>query len=237
VTPRAVAIVTLGCVTGLAHADPGKPAEPAKPAAAPARAEPGDTTPLVTEREEIDPAVIAATDANLESIENRQGFTFAASIGGGTQIGFGIPDSVGRGGAFALRLGHVAGLRTVATFELDVSGALHHLPPDAMGHVDPIHINTDINILGGIQRYAGESLWLRGAAGVGLYFAQNIQLNPPPMPRGDLRLVGPTGLFGIGVDLFRIKSSVIGVEASASAMINSKGLLFASGARIGVSFD
>jgi hypothetical protein len=54
---------------------------------------------------------------------------------------------------------------------------------------------------------------------------------------GDVILAGPAVLGGVGVDLARFKSVVLDLELETSAMINSDGVLMASGAHLGLSFD
>jgi len=196
----------------LAHADAPKP-----PAA------PSDGAP--------DPAVQDAADANLESTENRRGLTFAGSIGGGLILGFGIKDSIGRGGSVSLRLGHVATRHTVITFELGVTAALHK-PPGMMSSTET---NTDTNLLAGALHYVNPSLWLRLGGGVGVYQGRQVALSSGGI--GNVTLVGPAVLGGAGVDLLRLKFAVVGIEVRTSAMVNRDGVLVASGLNLGLSFD
>jgi hypothetical protein len=204
--------VALLSVAPLAHAEATRP----PPA-------PADEPP--------DPAVQEAADANLESTENRQGLTFSASFGGGLIVGFGINDSVGRGPSVSLRLGHVATRTTVITFELDVTTALHK-PPGMDSTTQP---NTNTNLLAGALHYVGPSLWLRFAGGLGVYDGRQVTLSNGQI--GDTTLVGPAVLGGVGVDLARFKSAVLGLEVGTSAMINRDGLLVASGLNLGLAFD
>lgn len=174
-----------------------------------------------------DQAAVEAGDANLESTANRQGFTFAGSIGGGLTVGFGIDDSVGRGGSVSLRLGHVATPSTVITFELGFTAVLHRPTTNAA-----IATNTNTTLLAGGLHYVNPSLWVRGGAGLGIYQGRDINL-----AGDDVSLVGPAVLFGVGLDLARFKSAVIDLEVATSATINRDGLLIASGAGLGLSFD
>jgi hypothetical protein len=208
---RAAVLVALSAAGSLAHADAAKPTTA-----------PTDATP--------DPAVADAADANLESTEDRRGLTFAGSFGGGLILGFGIKDSVGRGGAASLRLGHVATKRTVITFELGFTAALHK---PAMQNAT--QTNTNTNLLAGALYYVNPSLWLRFGGGLGVYHA--VQVTLPSGLLGDVALAGPAMLGGVGVDLARFKSAVLGLELGTSAMINSDGLLLASGLNLGLSFD
>jgi hypothetical protein len=175
-------------------------------------------------------AALDAGDANLAPIAARNGLVFTAAIGGGLMVGFGINDSVGRGGSLSLRLGHVATSRTVINFELDVTAALHRQTTNSATAT-----NTETNLVAGVQYYANRSLWLRFAGGIGVYQAQDVVLdNGQP---GDQSLVGPAALFGLGVELARFKWAVFGIEASVSAMVNRDGVLVANGFDLGLAFD
>lgn len=204
--------VALSAVAALAHADATKPTSP-----------PADDAP--------DPAVQDASEANLESTENRRGLTFAGSLGGGLILGFGIKDSVGRGPAISLRLGHVATRRTVITFEIGVTAALHKPP----GMDSSLQTNTNTNLLAGALYYVNPSLWVRFGGGLGVYRGSQVTLASGAI--GNVVLAGPAVLGGIGVDVARFKSAVLGLEVGTSAMINSDGVLAAGGLNLGLSFD
>lgn len=208
---RVAGLVALSATATLAHA------EAPRPSAAPADAAP-------------DPAVQDAADANLESTEDRSGLTFAGSFGGGLMLGFGIKDSVGRGGSVSLRLGHVATKRTVITFELGFTAALHK--PAMQSETKT---NTNTNLLAGALHYVNPSLWLRFGGGLGVYTGRQVALSTGQL--GNVDLVGPAMLGGVGVDLARFKSVVLDLEIETSAMINNDGVLIASGAHVGLSFD
>jgi hypothetical protein len=215
---RAAVVAALSAAS-VAHAAP--------PAASPRAANPA--TAAAATSEPPDPAVEEAGDANLESIEDRRGLTFAGSIGGGLILGFGIKDSVGRGPSVSLRLGHVATRTTVITFELGVTAALHRLATNGA-----IETNTNANLLAGALHYVNTSLWVRFGGGLGVYHASQVALT---QGFGNLTLVGPAALAGFGLDLLRVKSAVLDFESGASAMLNSEGVLVASGANLGLSFD
>lgn len=203
------AAVLGGLATTLAHADS------ARPTAA------SDRAP--------DPAVQDAADANLETTESRSGLTFTAALGGGLTAGFGITDSVGRGGSLSLRLGHVATRRTVITFELTVTASLHKAAT-----MSSAKANTDVNLLAGAQYYVNHSLWLRTAGGLGVYTRRDVRSASGVK---DVTLVGAAVLGGVGVELLRFKWAVLGFEIGTSAMVSSDGLLIASGAGLDLAFD
>lgn len=214
-------------VASVAHAD-------SKPPSATPSAAPGATRPVPTPAvEEPDPTVEYAADANLESTANRQGLTFAASVGGGLIVGFGIDGSTGRGGSVDLRLGHVATPRTVITFELGATIVLHGTVMNEMDSAT--YTNTDVNLLAGAQYYVSESLWVRFAGGVGTYQASHVQRSDNNV-FVDVQQTGPAVLGGIGLDVARFKWAVLGVEIGTSAMIRS-GVLIASDLRLGVAID
>jgi hypothetical protein len=187
-----------------------------------AHAQPGQAAP--------DPAVEDASEANLESTANRQGLTFTGALGGGLIVGFGIKDSVGRGGSLSLRLGHVATRRTVLTFELGVTASLHKAATTS--DTKP---NTNTNIAAGAQHYLNPSLWLRLAGGVGAYQRRDVML--PGGVIGNRSLVGPVVVGGFGVDVLRFKATVVGFEIATSMMASGDGVLMASGLDVALSFD
>jgi hypothetical protein len=94
--------------------------------------------------------------------------------------------------------------------------------------------NSNTNLLAGALHYVNPSLWLRFGGGLGVYQGRGV------LTKGvldDVNLVGPAVLGGVGVDLARFKSVVLDLELETSAMINSDGVLIASGAHVGLSFD
>ena len=196
-------------------------------AASAARAEPAK--PNTARDGDPDPAVQDAAEANLETTESRSGLTFTATLGGGLTAGFGITDSVGRGGALSLRLGHVATRHTVITFEITATAALHKAAT-----MSSTKANTDVNLLAGAQYYINRSLWLRAAGGVGVYTRRDVR---DVGGNRDITLVGPTALGGIGFELLRFKWAVLGLEFNGSTMVSSDGLLIASVAGLDLAFD
>lgn len=178
-----------------------------------------------------DPAAERAGDANLESKEHRTGLTFAGSLGGSITLGFGINDSVGRGGAVSLRLGRVATPQTVITFELAFDAVLHQ--PAGMNK--SLATNTNTDILAGAQYYVNPSFWIRGGGGLGIYQARDVTLSTGA--QGSLQLIGPAALAGFGIDFVRVKWAVFGFEGKVSAMASNQGVLMALALGLSASLD
>ena len=221
-TASVAAPITSAAVTPASDAHAGRKASVAAPI----------TSAAVTPTSEPpDPAVEEAAEANLESNQTRRGLTFDASAGAGLIFGIGVKDSVGRGPAVSLRLGHVATRRTVITFEIDVTTALHKPVT-----TNTIEANTSTNLLAGARYYVNPSLWLRGAGGVGAYLGKKVAVVDNGR-LGDVTLVGPAVLGGIGIDLARWKWAVLTLDVASSAMINREGVLIVSGLKLGLSFD
>lgn len=183
-------------------------------------------------RDPPDPAAEEASDANLESNDNRQGLTFTAAIGGGLLVGFGIDSSIGRGGSLSLRLGQVASRRMVATLELSGTAVLHKAAKDS--ETKP---NNSTNLAAGLQYYVNPSLWLRMSGGIGMYQRRDVMVPGNPMLVDAVSLTGPVVIAGLGVDLLRFKATVLGIEIATSAMFNREGVLMASSFGVGWSFD
>ena len=222
----------LTALVGVLAASPARADDPAHTDAparvdAPARAD--TSRPAAAEPQ--DPAVDEASDANLESNADRSGVTFAVSLGGGLMIGIGIQGSVGRGGSLGFRLGRVATRHTVMTFELSGGAVLHE--PHVMN--PKVETNSDTNVLAGAQYYVNQSLWVRAAAGLGIYHGNQVELSGGGL--GNIRLIGPTVLGGIGVDIVRFKSIVLGIETGTSALMSRSGVLMASTIELGLSFQ
>ncbi len=195
------ALAGVACLAcgGLAHADEGAP----------------------------DPAATAAGDANLESTARRKGMSVTFAAGGGLTFGLGIADSVGRGGAAALRLGHVATPRTVLTLEL-VGVALFHAVQTTSGMTER-RTNRDSNLLVGGQYFVNSALWVRGAVGLGVYRADSVA--------DDTTLIGPAGALGAGVDVLRWKRVALGLEIMSIGMLNKDGVLSSNAVMLNASVE
>jgi hypothetical protein len=177
-----------------------------------------------------DPAVAEAADANLESTSPRSGLTLSLSGGGGLTVGFGIDDSVGRGGSGSLRLGRYTSDRTLLTVEATGTAVLHTPGPDSSAKA-----NTVSELLAGVQRYANPSLWLRFAGGLGAYQRRSVLLDNGTI--GNTTTLGPAILGGAGVEIARYHWAVLDIELQTSAVITLDGVLFASGLGFGVTLD
>lgn len=205
---RAATLAGVVVVTRVAHGDTGAAAQDAA----------------------ADAAVAEASEANLESTASRRGVTFAAAVSGGLLVGFGIEDSVSRGGGLSLRVGRVATPRTVLTLEVRGTAAFHR---PAMGNA--VKTNTEGGAFLGAQYYANPSLWLRLAGGVGSYMGRQVAVGNGTL--GDVTLNGPAILVGGGLDLARFKGMVFGIEFATTGMVNGDGLLVATSAGLGLQFD
>jgi len=156
-----------------------------------------------------DPIVDTAADANLEPTERHQGLNFTAALGAGFTVGIGIGDSVGRGPSASFRLASIARPRVALTAEIASVTLLHRKA--AMGSIER---DQDSNLLLGAQFYAKSSLWVRIAAGLGVY-----------QPSGGSTLAGPAGLLGVGFDIVRRRRLSFGAEYMSIGMINRDGFL------------
>ena len=194
-----------------------------------------------TAEDKPDPAAVQAGEANLESTATRQGFVFTFAVGGAVTLGFGVNDSTGTGGAGVIRLAHVATPRTLVVLEITGSGLLHQVQ-EGMGSdaETKTYVNQVTNFLVGAQIYANPALWFRIAGGIGRYFGDEVLLASAPgtpQRRGDIKLAGPVGSVGAGIDFVRLKRVRIGAELLGTGMINREGVLSSGGFLIGLSID
>ena len=168
-------------------------------------------------------AVLAGQDANLESNAPRTGVVLAAAIGGGLVLGEG---GVGRGPSASFRVGHVATRDTVITFELTGGSRLHR---DAVSGNTPLYHDDDYNLMAGALTYVLPSLWLRGAAGLSALADETAM--------GTAHHVGGAGLFGIGIDLVKLRSFAIDLESwGMVSLVTQQGAVFDSGLCVGFTY-
>jgi len=164
----------------------------------------------------------AAEEANLESNAPRAGLTLSAAVGGSFALGFGIDDSVGRGGALSLRVGHVMTPSSVLLFELEGASQFHKTSMTNVVH------NDDVHLLVGAQYYTNASFWIRGGAGYGMYTL---------VQAADTKhLAGAATVFGLGLDILRRHYFVLGVEAFVTGTVNRDGLITSSALCLGASY-
>lgn len=188
----------------------------AAPAAAATSSEAPPSAPAPDEIADVE-----SREANLESAAPRVGLVFAVAAGFGVLIGGDI--GVGRGGALSLRVGHVATRRTVITFEITATGALHK-PATAE---DPV-TDTNAGLFAGAQTYPSSSTWVRIAGGPTVFTA-NIG--------GDQRTAGGIGgIVGGGFDLARWGYAVLGLETFAmTSLTRDEGFKLQLGFALGLA--
>jgi hypothetical protein len=162
-------------------------------------------------------------EANLESISPRSGLVASLALGGGLLVGGDI--GVGRGGAFSVRVGHVATRRTVITFEVTGTAGFHQ-----QGEAGPTASDSVAGLFAGALHYSGRSTFVRAAGGP-VVFNANVGGNDP-FARGGLG-----GLVGGGLDLLRWGYLVVGVEVFAmTSLVAKEGLKFNSGFSLGLTY-
>ena len=194
--PRLVLALLL--VAAPAAAQPGAPA----PAPAPAETPPDPADP--DEPEPIRPdarAVSAAREANFEPESVREGLAVGVAFGPNIQLGFGIRESSGTGGSFAVRFGTVASPRWVWLLEI---ASTAYLQKDEDGE-DRTNQST-LFTLGG-QVYVKDAFWLRGGGGLA-HFTRRTET----MGRATTSFWGAGVIGAGGLDLFRRRSLAISLE-------------------------
>jgi hypothetical protein len=164
----------------------------------------------------------AGEEANLEVKAPRDGTTFSVAGGGSLALGFGIDDSVGRGGALSLRLGHVMTPSSVLLLELAGASQFHKVSMTSTVH------NDDTHALIGAQYYSSPSLWFRAGVGYGSYHL--VQAS------GDRTLRGVASIIGAGIDILRRHYFVLGIEYFSTATLNKEGVITSSALCLGASY-
>jgi hypothetical protein len=236
VVAGSIAAALLAPAVARAGDAPAAPAAaPAAPAAAPApAAAKKKVTPLPPPPPSPpDPAALEAADgANLESTAQREGLILTLGLGGALSIGLGMENATGTGGAGTLRIAHVANARTV--FAAEIVGSALFFKITAL---DNRLYRTDAQsyLLSG-QYYVNPALWLRAGLGLGRYAGDELRMETIVV-RERLRLVGPAGSVGAGVDIIRLKRFRASLEFCSTAMINRDGILASNGVLLGFSID
>lgn len=202
--PLATGLLALGAVASGGHpgrADPA-PQDPApKPSAPDPRAEQ------------------SAQEANLEPNGSREGTTFSATVGPGLIVATGKSDRVP---TLSLRLGHVATPATIVMLEVAGGTFVHAL--GSTTYFDSFGVT-----LVGAQHYLTPSVWIRGAAGLGVQTVENAMV-------GRTAKSGPASDFGVGLDLVRRHYFVLGLELYSLFGINRDGLVMTSAFGLGLSY-
>jgi hypothetical protein len=160
-----------------------------------------------------------ASEANLESNAPRQGTTFSVSLGGGLIINNGTSDPVT---ALSLRLGHVATAADDITLEVTAGTYFREQGNSTL-------TDSSTSFLLGDQHYLLPALWLHVAAGLNVHRMDN-------GPTSTTTRVGPTGAFGLGLDLLRRHLFVIGLESFGILAIESGGAVVTSVLGLNVSY-
>lgn len=206
---RGLALAGVAAAAGVARADP-PPSEPAP-----------------------DPAVAAAGEANLESTAPRRGIMVTLATGGAVSVGLGMKNATAQGGAATLRLGQVATPRTVIGIELVLAALFFDVEPGDGGSL----YRTDAgNLLVSAQYYVNPALWIRGAVGVGRYSGDE-RIIDDLIVRRRIRLLGPSGSVGAGIDVVRLKRFRASFEVSSTAMVNRDGVLSSNALLLGLTVD
>jgi len=163
-----------------------------------------------------------SAEANLETKAPRDGLTFTFAVGAGLLLGGDV--GIGRGGALSARIGHVATRRTVITFELSGTGALHKRGSDGTVATD-----SNAGLYAGALRYAGTSTWVRAAGGLTVFTA-NARTEDVSSRTGIGALVGG------GLDLVRWGYVVLGFEVFGMASVTGDGFKVNTGFCLGLSY-
>ena len=180
----------------------------------------------IARADDVDPAVEPVSEANLETKPPRDGTTASAAFGPSFGMGFGIKGATGTGGALSVRLGHVMTAQSVLLLEIVGATQLHAECTSCA----TLH-NDDVRFLVGAQYYAQPTLWFRFGTGLGRYH------EILGGDQGDRTLNGLAGLFGMGLDLFRLHSLVVGFEFLTAGTITKDGLMSSTAFCLGLSYN
>lgn len=181
-----------------------------------------------------EPVATRAGDANLESTEQRRGFTFGVQVG--PSLTFGA--DVGTGGAIGLRVGQVATPWTVIDLEANASAVLHAVPdPADPGGKDRLVANSNASLLVGVQHWLNPSLFIRLGVGGGRYRCNECGAPGADGMRSTEKYAGLAGGLGVGLDLVRWSSVVLGAEVHTVSLITLDGMLVSSSLGLTLSVD
>lgn len=185
-----------------------------------------------------DPAAVEAADGNLESTEERQGMIFSLGIGGGFAFGLGLDDSTGTGGGGLLRLGRVASRRAVVGIE---GTAFTHISRENVGPVMPrkieLYRRDATTVLAFGQFYVSPVLWVRAGIGLGRYAGDELRSEANILLRERVRVAGPAGSAGAGLDVIKIPRFRLGIELMTTGILTREGLVAGNAFLIDLTFD
>jgi hypothetical protein len=168
-----------------------------------------------------------ASEANLEANGPRHGWTFGVALLAWQQIGS-IDDS-NRGGGGSFRLGAVATPDTIILVELLTAG-FPNFEKD-----NPSYIVNNNALAVAVQRYVGDTLWVRIGAG----FTNYVQVAKKDTIDAPEFLRTPSGfavVTGFGLDVVRWRSTRLSVEAIQSVHRFSTGWLLDLGFGLGLTY-
>lgn len=191
---------------------------------------PVHVTPVVATPDEY--ANRAGEEANLQTVEHRQGLWL--HIGLGPSLGFAVGGNTGsgQGGSLHLMIGQVMRPTWVAFLALTGNAQQHEV-------MNERKINNYTTAQAGFQWWWKKSLFLRWAAGVGTYRCN--QCEDPDEPTNPIRVdyqrTGVSGTFGVGFELVRAKGIVIGLEGSGISTLTTEGVPVSLGFHVFASVD
>lgn len=168
-------------------------------------------------------AVAQAREANFEPESVREGFGVAAAVGPSMQLGFGINESSGTGGGFAVRVGTVASPRWIWLLEL--AGTVYQRQDDT----GKTRVNQSAVVTVGGQLYLRDAVWVRGGVG----FA-NFTRRTENLDRGNFSGLGLLG--GVGYDLYQTGGLAWSIELVTLASRYRDGSVLGSSVQVGLSW-
>jgi hypothetical protein len=168
------------------------------------------------------PVAVRAGDANLEAEGPHTGLTLTLALLGSTVVAIDGTSDVGRGPGVSFRLGEAATPDSVVTLELTLGSMLHQSETN----------NAGLLLLGG-QYFAKQSLWVRGATGLGAYTRRQ-SVNGMTV---DSNIAGPAVLVGAGLDIVRRHKFAFGAELYIAGIVDSTGIVTVSGLGFDIGYQ
>ncbi|MDX2091129.1 MAG: hypothetical protein SFX73_24930 [Kofleriaceae bacterium] len=173
-----------------------------------------------------DPAASRVGEANLESLDKRQGMTFGAMVGPSLTFG----SDVGTGGALTLRMGQVATPSTVMSLELNAAAVFHRVE-------DRLVANNTGSLLAGVQYWVNPSLFVRAAAGFGNYHCKECGAPDADGMRRTDKYAGVAGSVGAGIDVVRWGRLVLSFEVHSVTLFTLDGMLSNNALGLAIALD